>query len=310
MPEVLTFANLRALTVQPDHLLMTKLYAPPARADRVPRPRLTARLHEGLQHKMLLVSAPAGSGKTTALSEWAEIENGQQAAIAWVSLDKDDNDPVRFTTYFIAALQTVQAGLGAVALALLESSQLSKLDTVLTTLVNELTGVPNDLALVLDDAHVLTAPEVHTVLEFLLDHLPPRVHLIVATRSEPPLALARLRARNQMVELHAPDLRFTPGETALFFKQIMGLNLPPEDVDTLTASTEGWAAGLQLAALSLRGETDISQRIKTFAGNDRYILDFLVAEVLQQQAPDLQSFLLATALLERFNAPLCAALTG
>ncbi len=310
MPEVLTFAHLRALTVQPDRLLMTKLYAPPARTDRVPRPRLTARLHEGLRCKMLLVSAPAGSGKTTALSEWVEVENGAQAAIAWVSLDKGDNDPVRFITYFIAALQTVQAGLGSVALALLESSQSPALDTVLTTLINELIGAPHDLAIVLDDAHVLTAPEAQRVLEFLLDHLPPQVHLIIASRTEPPLALARLRARNQVVELHAPDLRFTLEETTAFFKQIMGLNLAPEDVELLSASTEGWAAGLQLAALSLRGERDVSQRIKTFAGNDRYILDFLLAEVLQQQSREVQAFLLETAILDRFNAPLCAALTG
>jgi LuxR family maltose regulon positive regulatory protein len=310
MPEVTTYANLRALTVQPDRLLITKLYAPPVRVDRIPRPRLTARLHEGLHHKMLLLSAPAGSGKTTALSEWVEAEHDHQAAIAWISLDHGDNDLLRFLTYFIAALQTVQAGVGGVALALLESAQPLALESVLTTLINELTGVPNDLAVVLDDAHVLTAPDVQRALAFLLDHLPPHIHLIVASRTEPPLGLARLRARNQVLELHASDLRFTSEETAAFFKQIMGVNLALEDIEMLGASTEGWAAGLQLAAISLRGDPDISRRIRTFAGDDRYILDFLVSEVLQQQPPDLQAFLLDTSVLDRFNAPLCAALTG
>jgi LuxR family maltose regulon positive regulatory protein len=310
MPEIATYANLRAMTVQPDRLLMTKLCVPPVRADRVRRPHLTARLHEGLRHKMLLLSAPAGSGKTMALSEWVEAEQGRQAAIAWVSLDPADNDLARFLTYFIAALQTIQTGIGGVALALLESAQPPALESVLTTLVNELTSVPNDLAVVLDDAHVLIAPDVQRVLTFLLDHLPPHVHLIVASRTEPPLSLARLRARDQVLELHTPDLRFTYEETAAFFRQIMGVNLAPEDIELLNASTEGWAAGLQLAAISLRGEPDISQRIRTFAGDDRYILDFLVSEVLHQQPPDLQTFLLDTSILDRFNAALCTALTG
>jgi LuxR family transcriptional regulator, maltose regulon positive regulatory protein len=310
MPEVTTYANLRALTVQPDRLLMTKLYAPPVRVDHVPRPRLTACLHEGLRHKLLLLSAPAGSGKTTALGEWVEAEHGRQAAIAWISLDHADNDPVRFLTYFVAALQTVQAGVGGIALALLESAPPPALESVLTTLINELTSVPNDLAVVLDDAHVLTALDVQRALAFLLDHLPPHIHLIVAGRTEPPLSLAKLRARNQVLELHASDLRFTPEETTAFCKQTMGVNLAPEDIETLSASTEGWAAGLQLAALSLRGDPDLSRRIRTFAGNDRYILDFLVSEVLQQQPPDLQAFLLDTSILNRFNASLCAALTG
>ena len=310
MPEVTTYANLRALTVQPDRLLLTKLYAPPARADRVPRPRLTTRLQRSLQHKLLLLSAPAGSGKTTALSEWVATENNTQAAIAWVSLDAGDNDPVRFIMYLIAALQTVQAGAGGMALALLEAPHPPEVEAVLTTLINELRDTPNDLALVLDDAHVLTAPDVQHVLAFLIDHLPPHIHLIIASRTELPLGLAKLRARNQVLEMHASDLRFTPEETGTFFKQIMGVELAPEDIETLSASTEGWAAGLQLAALSLRGDRDISQRIRTFTGNDRYILDFLVTEVLQQQPADLQAFLLETSILQRFNAPLCSTLTN
>jgi LuxR family maltose regulon positive regulatory protein len=266
-------------------------------------------LHRSLQHKLSLLSAPAGSGKTTALSEWVAAENTKQAAIAWVSLDAGDNDPVRFITYLIAALQTVQAGVGGVALALLEALQPLEWEAVLTTLINELRGTPNDLAIVLDDAHVLTAPDVQRVLTFLIEHMPPHVHLIIASRIELPLGLARLRARNQVLEMHASDLRFTPEETGAFFRQIMGVDLAPEDLEALSTSTEGWAAGLQLAALSLRGDRDISQRIRTFAGNDRYILDFLATEVLHQQPADLQMFLLETSLLQRFNAPLCSALT-
>jgi LuxR family maltose regulon positive regulatory protein len=310
MPEVTTYANLRAFTVQPDRLLLTKLYAPPIRADRVPRPRLTTRLQRSWQHKLLLLSAPAGSGKTTALSEWVASEDRNRAAIAWISLDAGDNDPVRFITYFIAALQTAQAEAGGMALALLETTPPPELDAILTTLLNELRGTSNDLVVVLDDAHVLTAPEVQHALTFLIDHLPPHIHLVMASRTEPQVGLAKLRARNQVLEVHEADLRFTPEEIGAFFRQIMGVDLTPTDIDVLSANVEGWAAGLQLAALSLHGDRDVSQRIRTFSGNDRYILDFLLTEVLQQQPPDRQAFLLETSILQRFNAPLCSALTG
>ena len=291
-------------------LLTTKLYIPPVRPELVSRPRLIERLNAGLLHKrkLTLISAPAGFGKTTLLSEWTR---GCERPIAWVSLDKDDNDPTRFWGYFVAALQTVRARIGKAALALLHSPQPPPIEAILTTLINEITGIPDGFALVLDDYHVIEAQPIHDALAFLLDHLPPQIYLVIATRADPPLPLSRLRGRGQLIELRTADLRFTPDEAAAFLNQVMGLRLPAEDVAALEARTEGWIVGLQMAALAMQGQGTerIASFVAAFAGSHRYILDYLTDEVLLQQPESVQTFLLQTAILDRLTAPLCDAVT-
>ncbi len=254
MPEVLSFAQLQTLNaqparVQPARILTTKLFAPHARTERVARPRLTRRLEEGLRRKMTLISAPAGFGKTTLLSEWRETSAQHAIAIAWVSLDKGDNDFTRFITYLIAALRTIESDLGTHAQSLLNEAPVAG-EAVLVSLINELAAFDGEIAIMLDDAHVIESQAIHEAIEFLLEHLPAHVHLIIASRTEPPLALARLRARNQLTEIHAADLRFTLDEATDFLQRVMKLDLPATDQTALINNTEGWAAGLQLAALS------------------------------------------------------------
>src|SRR5665647_1792840 len=232
----------------PAPILATKLYLPPRRPGIVPRPRLIERLNEGLHGKLTLISAAAGFGKTTLVSEWvADCER----PIAWLSLDEGDNDPTRFLTYLVAALQTIAANIGAGVLAVLQSPQPPSTESILTTLLNEITTLPKDFVLVLDDYHVIDSKPVDEALTFLLEHLPPQMHLVIATREDPDLPLARLRARGQLTELRAADLRFTPAEAAEFLNQMMGLNLSAEDIAALEARTEGWITGLQLAAISM-----------------------------------------------------------
>jgi LuxR family maltose regulon positive regulatory protein len=289
-------------------LLATKLYIPPVRPDVVPRLRLVERLNEGLQRKLTLISAPAGFGKTTLASILkSEISNLE---LAWLSLDDDDNDSVRFWMYVIAALQTPSAGAGAEALVLLQSPQPPLIKTIISLLLNDLSSLDQDVALVLDDYHVIESPAIHSALTFLLDHLPPRMHVVVATRVDPPLPLARLRARDQLVEIRAADLRFTPEEAATFLNQVIGPGLTAKDVAALEARTEGWIAGLQLAALSMRGRQDVSSFIAAFTGSHRYILDYLVEEVLRRQPQDIQDFMVRTSILDRLCGPLCDAVTG
>jgi len=287
-------------------LLTTKLYIPPVRPGLVSRPRLIERLNAGLHRKLTLVSAPAGFGKTTLLSEWAR---GSEWPVAWVSLDKGDSDPARFWAYFVAALQTVQADVGEAALAAFQSPQPPLIESLLATLINQIATIPDPLVLVLDDYHVIEAQPIHSALAFLLDHLPPQMHLVIATRADPPLPLSRLRGRGAMIEIRADDLRFTPDEAATFLNQVMGLGLSADDVAALESRTEGWIVGLQLAALSMQGRKDITGFIAAFTGSHRYILDYLLEEVFQQQPADVQDFLLKTSILDRFAAPLCDAIT-
>lgn len=290
-------------------LLQTKLYLPRLRPFLVPRPRLIEKLNLGLHRKLTLISAPAGFGKTTLVSEW--IAEGKRPFV-WLSLDESDSDLARFLTYFIAALQTHTPSLGKKALAMLELPEPPPIEATLTTLLNEIAAIPQEFALVLDDYHVINAPPVVQALTFLLEHLPPQMHLVITTRADPPLPLSRLRARGEITEIRAQDLTFSPEETAVFLNERHQLNLPATDLLTLTARTEGWIAGLQLAALSLQQLSASSrhQFIIDFAGEDRYILDYLLSEVLQQQSADRQTFLLRTSLLEELNADLCAAVTG
>jgi LuxR family maltose regulon positive regulatory protein len=290
-------------------LLTTKLGAPPIRGGLVSRPRLSGFVNAGLHRKLTLVSAPAGFGKTTLLSEWAA---NCAWPVAWLSLDGGDNDPARFWTYFIAALQTVHPKMGESALDELLSPQPPRIELLLTELINEMTEQREPWALVLDDYHVIEDRPVHDGLTFLLEHLPPKAHLVIASRTDPPLPLARLRGQAELTELRAADLRFTPEEAAMFFNEAMSLSLPEEDVTALERRTEGWIAGLQLAAISMQGQDreGISSLISTITGSHRYILDYLTEEVLQRQPEHIQSFLLQTSILDGLCGPLCDAVTG
>jgi LuxR family transcriptional regulator, maltose regulon positive regulatory protein len=285
-------------------LLATKLYLPPPRAGAVLRPRLLEQLNEGLHRKLTLISAPAGFGKTTLVSEWVATCG---RPTAWLSLDANDNDPTRFLTYFIAALQTFDKTLGKKLFALLESPQPPPNETMLTALLNDIAASPKHFILVLDDYHLLDAKAVDEVLGFLLEHQPPQLHLVITTREDPQLPLARLRARNQLTELRASDLRFTPAEASDFLNRVMNLKLSSKDVATLEQRTEGWIVGLQLAALSLQGHKDASSFIESFTGSHHFVLDYLLGEVLQQQPEDIQTFLLHTSILDRLCGLLCDA---
>jgi LuxR family maltose regulon positive regulatory protein len=287
-------------------ILATKLYVPPPPPKAVLRPRLVERLNEGLHRKLALISAPAGFGKTTLVSEWVA---GCGRPVGWLSLDEGDNDPTRFLTYFVAALQTIAANTGKGVLAILQSPQPPSTETILTTLLNDITTISDSFILVLDDYHVIDSHPVDQVLVFLLEHLPPQMHLIIATREDPSLPLPRLRARGQLTELRATDLRFTPSEAAEFLNQVMGLNLSAENIAALETRTEGWIAGLQLAALSMQGREDIPGFIRAFTGSHHFVLDYLIEEVLQRQPERVRSFLLQTAILDRFCAALCNAVT-
>jgi LuxR family maltose regulon positive regulatory protein len=290
-----------------DPLVATKLFIPKTRTSLVPRPRLTQILNQAPAHKLALISAPAGFGKTTAISEWIPQS---QHCVAWLSLDAGDNDPARFWSYLIAALQTLDAGIGELAASLLESLQPVPLESVITTLVNEIDAFPDAFLLVLDDYHVIESQAIHDSLSFLLGHLPPHMHLVISSRADPQLPLPRYRARAELIELRASDLRFSREEVASFLNQVMSLGLDADDVAGLEARTEGWIAGLQLAALSMQGREDVKGFIAAFAGDDRYVLDYLMEEVLQRQSPSVQSFLLQTSILERLSGPLCNALAG
>jgi len=290
-----------------EFLLATKLLLPPARANVIPRPRLAERLADVRQSKLTLISAPAGYGKTTLLSQWARQTS---CRVAWVSLDADDDDPARFWTYFIAALRGLYPDLARSALKLLHSPDTFSIESLLRVLINTLSRIPDASVVVLDDYHVIKSQVVHGGMNYLLDHLPPQIHLVIATRVDPPLALARLRGKGEMTELRAADLSFTHEEATSFLKQVMNLELSGDEVAALGERTEGWAVGLQVAGLSLRGRADKAALIKVFAGEHRHIIDYLVEEVLSRQPATIQSFLLDTSILERLTAPLCEAVTG
>jgi LuxR family maltose regulon positive regulatory protein len=331
----------------PVSLLSTKLHAPPPRPNLVRRPRLIRRLDEGLRqgHRLTLISAPAGFGKTTLLSEWTthfassildfglheHRQDPIQNCVSWVSLDRGDNDPARFWSYVVAALARAHRGesagegrdeVGSGTMELLHWPQPPPIDSLLAPLLNEITATSSQSVLVLDDYHIIQAQPIHEAVVYLLDHLPPNMHLIIAGRADPPLPLPRFRVREQMTELREIDLRFTAQEAADFLNRAMGLSLSDQDIAALEARTEGWIAGLQLAAIALRsrfparaplsrqGGEAVARFVRDFSGSHRYVLDYLVQEVLQQQPPELQEFLVQTAVLERLSAPLCNAVTG
>ena len=297
-----------------DTLLRTKLYIPPLRPNFVRRPRLIERLNLGLQsgHKLTLVSAPAGFGKTTLLSAWTQ-ESEPRRHVAWLSLDESDNDLTRFLTYLVAALQTIESEIGKGLMAALQSPEAINVEAVLITLLNEASGLLDNVILIVDDYHTIESLPVDRSLSFLIEHLPPQMHLVIASRIDPSLPLPRLRAREQMIEIRVHDLRFTPEEAAAFLNQAMGFNLSAQDIAALEMRTEGWIAGLQLAALSIRGlerNGEITEFVNRFTGSDRYIQDYLADEVLKQCPQETRDFLLQTSILSRLSAPLCDAVTA
>jgi LuxR family maltose regulon positive regulatory protein len=286
-------------------LLNTKLYIPHLRPGLVTRQRLVDKLYRGMSGKLTLISAPAGFGKTTLLIEC--VENCGRS-IAWLTLDKADNDPTRFLAYIIATLQTIQEDIGEDILGAIQSPQPPPEETLLTSLLNDIAEIPDPFALVLDDYHVITENQIHELVTFLLKNLPPQMHLIISSRSDPPWPLARYRVRGEMNELRQGELRFTIDEATTFLNKVMGLNLTAEEIAILDSRTEGWITGLHMAALSIQSRTDVRSFINSFSGSHRFILDYLLEEVLDQQPPNIQDFLLKTSILERMTAPLCAAL--
>ena len=285
-------------------LLATKLHIPRQRANGVSRPRLTEKLNVAVQQpgNIILLSGPAGFGKTTLLSEFAA-----NRLVVWVALGEEDNDPVQFWTYLVTALQTVEPDLGRTALALLEMPQSLPDESIPTVLINDLVQSQQDIALILDDYHKIRNQSIHTGLSFFIDHLPDNFHLIVSTRVDPPFPLARLRARDRLTEIRAADLRFTLDEANSFLTQTMGLILPDQDVKAIEACTEGWIASLQLAAISMRKQNDISSFIKAFTGSNVFVAEYLMEEVLNQQSEEVRTFLLQTSILARLNPGLCDA---
>ena len=286
-------------------LLTTKLYVPRPRKVLVDRPSLFALLEDGLRRRLTVVSAPAGFGKTTLVAAWVCRSD---CSAAWLSLDSADNDLGRFLAYFVAALQTVEDQLGEEMMAAVEGNQPIQTAELLAGLLNEIDQIGRPLILVLDDYHLIHQEEVHTAVRFLIDNLPASMHLIISTREDPPWPLARLRASGQLGEIRGRDLRFTLDETAEFCNKVMGLAMSAEDISALDSRAEGWVAGLQMAALSLHGRGDIPRLVSGFSGSHRYVLDYLLEEVLNRQPPQIQRFLLQTAVLDRLCAPLCDAL--
>jgi len=299
-------------------ILVTKLFAPPTRPEFVPRPGLIKRLNNGLRRKLTLISAPAGFGKTTLVSEWIETsrlnipkENQIKEKFTWLSLDESDNNLTRFLTYMIAALQTIDVNIAKGVLSALQSPQPPPTETTLTSLINEIAAFPSKIILIFDDYHLIETKSVHDALAFLLEHLPAQMHLVIATREDPYLPLARLRVRHQLTELRATDLRFSSAEAAEFLNQVMSLDLSAKDINALETHTEGWIAGLQLAslalqgAISMQGRDDATNFIQSFTGSHRLVLDYLIEEVLEQQPEDIQTFLLQTAILNQLTGSLC-----
>ncbi len=290
-------------------ILKTKIHIPPAHPLLVSRPRLIEQLREGLKYNLILISAPAGFGKTTLMGEW--IRTGQtQINTAWFSIDKEDNDPVRFWDYFITAVQSIQPNCGKDVLPLLRSSPPPSVEQVLIALINDLSTIEGDFAIVLDDYHRIENQQIQDGITYLLEHIPVQMHLVIITRADPPLPLAHFRGKGEMLEVGADDLRFTLEDATSLLKELKIPELSADDIAALNERTEGWAVGLKMAALSMRGQKDISGFITAFAGSHRYVMDYLMEEVLQKQTAELREFLCKTSVLKRLAAPLCDAVTG
>ncbi|MGD2158493.1 MAG: LuxR C-terminal-related transcriptional regulator [Anaerolineales bacterium] len=292
-------------------ILTTKLYIPAPPSNLIPRPLLLEKLNQGLDHELTLVCAPAGYGKTTLVSTWVHqaLSKIDHLQFAWLSLDKSDNDPSRFLAYLIAALQEIDPDIGQTTQVMMQAPQPPPPEAYLTALINDIAATQQPIILILDDYHLIHSLPIHQQLTFLLEHQPPQMHLVIASREDPPLPLPRLRVRGQMVEIRQGDLRFSPEECADFLRGVMGLDLSAEDVAALERRTEGWIAGLQLAALSMQGQSDLPHFVEEFTGSSRYILDYLMQEVFERQPEDIQDFLLKTSILERLSGALCDVVT-
>ncbi len=297
-------------------ILLTKLFIPTNRPELVHRPELIKRLNDGSDRKLTLISAPAGFGKTTVVIDWLHSQKGDASSpflMGWLSLDEDDNDPVRFLTYLITALKRIpglETEIGAGALQMAQASQSPSPQTILTAIINEIAIITEKIVLVFDDYHLIDNQSVHDALIFLLENLPPQLHLVITTREDPPLQIPRLRTRGQLNEFRAVDLRFSIAETDEFLNQIMGLGLSTQDITALEKQTEGWIAGLQLAAISMHGRTDIRNFIQSFTGSHHFVIDYLVEEVLKHQLDHIREFLLQTSILNRLTGSLCDAITS
>ncbi len=294
-------------TLLQGQLLATKFFLPTALGTLIPRPRLHALLDNALERPFTLVSAPAGFGKTTLLSTWAQVLAADTLRVCWLSLDEEDNDPYLFWTYVLSALQTQDPQHFASLLAQLQSSSPPPLKFLLTQLIHLLTESDHHVVLILDDYHLITEEQIHTSLAYLLEHLPSQLHLIVATRADPPLPLPLLRAQRRVWEIRLEQLRCTLEETRAFFQHVVGLQLPDQMLQEVAARTEGWLVGLQLLGLSLPEHVDPLTLLQQVSGEHRYILDYLTEVVLQKQPVEVQRFLLCTSILERLNASLCDA---
>lgn len=290
-------------------ILATKLHIPPLRPEHVARPRLTDRLDESADRKLTLLSAAAGFGKTMVACEWIARKRHQRHVV-WLSLDEDDNDPVRFLSYLIAALQQIEGDIGQAVARMLQTPQPPAINTCLTLLLNDIAEISDAFTLVLDDYHLITLKAIDQAMSFLIENAPPTMHVLMLSREDPPLPLHRLRAQGQLAELRATELRFTHAEAAAFLNQAMGLSLTESNIAALEHRTEGWIAGLQLAALSIQGQADANAFIHSFTGSHRFVMDYLVEEVLHQQPETIQRFLVHTAILDRMCGPLCEAVLG
>ena len=294
-------------------ILLTKLFIPPTRPELVTRSRLIDQLNHNLHRKLTLISAPAGFGKTTLVTDWLQSQGDDTLSpflLGWLALDEGDNDVVRFLTYLITALNRIrglETKIGVGALNMIQSPQPTPPETILITVINELSMVTDKIVLILDDYHLIDSQQVHESLNFLIENLPPQLHLVITTREDPPIPISRLRARGQLNELRALDLRFTGEETAVFLNQVIGLNLSAANIAALETRTEGWITGLQMAAISMRGSQNVESFIASFAGSHRFVLDYLIEEVLEQQSEEIETFLLQTAILDRLTGSLCDA---
>ncbi|WP_336760873.1 LuxR C-terminal-related transcriptional regulator [Paenibacillus sp. USHLN196] len=286
-------------------ILSTKLTIPVQRSHVVDRPRLYVRLDEGMQAKLILVSAPAGSGKTLLVNQWVKSSS---IDTAWLSLEEADNDPSRFLTYLCASLQTIVPQLAEGIMGFVQSSEPPPIETIITYLLNEVSEITDHFVLVLDDYHLMTSEVIHQALVYLLRHMPPHMHIVMTTRQQPKLPLARLRAKGELIELRGSDLRFTSAESSEFLDRVMRLKLSKENITLLEERTEGWVAGLQLAALSMQGSSDPNHFMETFSGRDPFVLDYLMEEILQGLTEQVQNFLLKTCMLDRLCGSLCDAI--
>jgi LuxR family maltose regulon positive regulatory protein len=285
-------------------MLLTKLHIPPAGNNLVHRSDLFGKLNPGLSRKLILISAPAGFGKTTLISDWI---NQQKIPSAWFSIDKSDNDPVEFLSYIISGIQNINKDFGKSALKLLKSPNKPANVSIASLLINEILNINHNFLLILDDFHMISNSEIFELITYLLDHIPDNIHIVILTRSDPPLPVARLRSKHQLTELRLSDLSFSANDISVLFNKKLKLGLSIEDVYSLEAKTEGWIAGLQLTALSVQGREDISEFIRDLKGDNRYIMDYLIEEVLKVQPDGIKEFLLQTSILEQMSAPLCNA---